>query len=145
MEIWDTEVTGRGVPGDYIEYSACSPGDRISSFSGSMLPFPSRSFAFDSTPNVGKVQTDATGFFRIRLLFPNSYYSDNGTLLPPHVDLRSVKTNVSHRVILGTSVPSRTLTFPVKRSGACFYRESSVDPEDQYKRLIRTAYPAYQP
>lgn len=69
----------------FVSYSASSPPDTITSFSGSGLPYASKSQAYYNSPNVGRVKVNAEGRFTIHMKRPNSYYSDFNTLATPYV------------------------------------------------------------
>jgi len=70
---------------DQCEIFAANPIDRMSSYSGSGLPFPCSAIAFDSSPN-RHIQTDPSGEFTVHFKYPNSYYlEDARTVIPPAV------------------------------------------------------------
>lgn len=56
---------------------APAPADRITSYSGSLLPFPCSEVAFDRTPNQLKIQP-STPSFETEFIYPNSFYLPNG-------------------------------------------------------------------
>ena len=55
---------------------ASNPIDRMFNYSGSGLPFPSASIAFENTPNIFLI--NETGHFKTTFYYPNSYYDCNG-------------------------------------------------------------------
>lgn len=146
--VFDCEIKGYSSGGTTISYRAAKPGDRRASFSGSMLPFPSEEFAFQDTPNKGTVQTDVSGMFVIRLLYPNSYYDRRGNIVHPYVELHDVASGRTKRISLGTGAAFRLLDHPLNRSGPNFYskikkyNDDDVAVEDQYVRLLKFAYPS---
>ncbi len=63
-------------------YAAASPPDFRQSYSGSGLPFANREMAMCNSPNVGVIG----GTFSFEVIFPNSYYINNGSkLVTPEV------------------------------------------------------------
>jgi len=54
---------------------APAPIDRMSSYSGSGLPFPSFEMAIEGTPNRFEINTD--GVFSTTFMYPNSFYEYN--------------------------------------------------------------------
>ena len=63
---------------------AAHPIDRITSYSGSGLPWPCPGNAFEDTPNV--IHVNATGVFQTTFVYPNSYYTYDGlTKVPPSI------------------------------------------------------------
>ena len=67
-------------------YVAASPPDFRSSYAGSGLPYPNEEIAFTDTPNKGKLTLGEGGSFKLTVVFPNSYYINNGsTMVMPQV------------------------------------------------------------
>jgi hypothetical protein len=52
-----------------------NPPDKITSFSGKNLPFPSEIIAFENTPNFEIINN---GVINAKFIYPNSYYSPDG-------------------------------------------------------------------
>ena len=55
---------------------APNPINRMSSYSGSGLPYPNYEIAFENTPNIHKIE--ASGIFNISFKYPNSFYMPDG-------------------------------------------------------------------
>jgi len=134
----------------YIKYNASSPPNYNSNFSGSGLPFPNEEVAFENTPNRG-VADVVNGDFSFALKYPNSYYTNMGTVyVAPQVRMLLVdKDNKELSTILtldlGEGIPFRTLTWPNQRNwndGAMFYNNQKLPVRSQYQILLDTAYPS---
>jgi hypothetical protein len=101
--------------GSMIVFWAPNPPNYNGSYSGSGLPFPSPTIAFDNTPNKGvRVQG---GQFRFQIHFPNSFYAGLGTYyVSPQVYYKicgnSGQDSKVHAITLGDGIPFRTLTYP---------------------------------
>lgn len=68
------------------ELIAPNAPDRITSYSGSALPFPCSNVAFDATPN--RFAINSNGIFRVEFVYPNSFYLPDGrTVIKPSVFL----------------------------------------------------------
>ncbi len=66
---------------------APAPADRITSYSGSALPFPCSEVAFDRTPNKYKISASNKSF-KTEFIYPNSFYLPDGrTLVKPSIFL----------------------------------------------------------
>jgi len=135
-----------------IKYWAASPPTYNSNFSGSGLPYPNEEVAFDKSVNVGKVNLQ-NGNFSISLRYPNSYYTNMGTVyVHPEVQIQVFDsvTNKSvseiQHINLGEGIPFRTLTYPYQRDwnkGPMFYTNSNSMPSirSQEQILRDSAYP----
>jgi len=134
----------------YIKYTASSPPTYNSNFSGSGLPFPNELIAFENSPNKGITEVNG-GSFRFSLRYPNSYYTNMGTVyVPPQVKM--VLTNKDNKdmgkpliINLGEGIPFRTLTWPIQRDwnkGAMFYNNPNLPVRTQYQILLDSAYPS---
>lgn len=98
-----------------IVYWAANPPNYNSSYSGSGLPFPNPEIAYENTPNLGVVQLDGNNY-SFDMLFPNSYYSELGTvyneprffmkLCSNSNDLHDIRT-----IMLNNPIPYRSLTY----------------------------------
>ena len=55
---------------------APTPSNKITSYSGSSLPFPNEEIAFQNTKNLFEIQDN--GVIDTTFLYPNSYYSPDG-------------------------------------------------------------------
>jgi hypothetical protein len=134
----------------FIKYTASSPPTYNSNFSGSGLPFPNEFVAFENSPNKGVAEV-INGNFNFSLLYPNSYYTNMGTVyVPPQVKLMLVdrdnkSLNNSITINLGEGIPFRTLTWPVQRNwnqGPEFYNIKNLPVRSQYQILLDSAYPS---
>lgn len=105
-----------------VEMFAANPIDHMMNFSGSGLPFPCPSIAFDNTPNYIHLKTPE---FSVEFLYPNSYYTeDQWTRVPPCIFVRCGRNRVS-RLELPERLPLRTLTYRPGRyeRGPSYYAE----------------------
>ncbi len=80
-EIEENKIKINGMVKNPIKYkkmviTAPNPIDKITSFSGKGLPFPSEMIAFENTPNFKII--DSTGTIDAIFLYPNSYYTPDG-------------------------------------------------------------------
>ena len=134
----------------FIKYNASNPPNYNSSYSGSCLPFPNETVAFENTPNRGVAEV-INGDFSFVLQYPNSYYTNMGTVyMPPQVRMVLVdKDNKELSSILtlnlGEGVPFRTLTWPKQRNwnnGAMFYNNQNLPVRSQNQILLDNAYPS---
>jgi hypothetical protein len=55
---------------------APAPVNKITSYSGSALPFPNELIAFENTKNIFEIKDD--GIIDANFIYPNSYYSPDG-------------------------------------------------------------------
>ena len=120
----------RGSLPDVADYQsvlviAANPINRMTSYSGSGLPFPCQDVAFQDTPNYAYI-TETT--FDLTFSYPNSYYSyDNWTKVPPSVFVIMTPTDSSkepivHRHELVDPLVLRTLNYRSGRyEGPSFY------------------------
>lgn len=139
---------------DRVMFWAASPPTYGLSFSGSGLPYPNPTMAFDRTPNKGVAQVTG-GRFEFKLRYPNAYYIGLGSLfMPPHVNIKpcaagsseSDPVNKTVTVMLDDGVPFRTLTYPAPpskkpRVSAMFYCEPSYGARSQETILRESGYP----
>lgn len=103
---------------------APNPMNRITSYSGSGLPYPCPNMAFENTPN--KEAVPKTGAFDVKFFYPNSYYLDNNMeKVPPSIFFilhrPSVAEPESIRIELEDNCVLRTLTHRPQRNGPQFY------------------------
>lgn len=114
-----------------ISYIAAAPPNRLTSFTGSLLPFPNALQAFDNTPIKGALAVNPINKqFSLKIPIPNSYYGNLGSdLIPPTLYLQYETRNDS--IILTNSVLFRSLTYPETRKDVLFY-------DGLYKLPVRT-------
>jgi hypothetical protein len=132
----------------YLKYWAANPPTFGDSYAGSGLPYPNEVVAYENSPNVGVVKCNG-GAFEFRLVYPNSYYKDMGTVyVPPQVKFHFVdsegnKISKIYTVKLGEGIPFRTLTWPRQRNnGPLYYCNNNLPVRTQAEILCQTAYPA---
>lgn len=142
-------------PETFIRYAAASPADRGGCFSGSGFPFASEDQAFDTTPNQGSLEVGPDGSYSVEVIYPNSYYRRLGSdLVPPtlFISYLSGGKRVTRSIVLGPSIPFRTLTYPQLRHDVMFYDRGSHDllrpdrdARTQERMLRESGYPCLQP
>lgn len=114
-----------------VTIKAANPIDRMTTYTGSGMPFPCASIAFENTPNMAKI-TDPTGQFDLSFFYPNGYYTtDAYTKIEPSIfvtlewkDSQKEKTVV--RLPLTDRLPLRTLSYrPGFYKGPDYYASKS--------------------
>lgn len=138
------------VRGGIIKYEAANPMDRLSSFSGSGLPFVNYQQAFDNTPNSGEMELSINNSFSVDILMPNSYYIGLGTVLV-HPTLFIKYNNGDNEIVLpikvNNPVPYRSLTYPMStnhasRKNSLFYKGMKDLPVRTQEQILRdSGYP----
>ena len=141
VEEQDQTLTLTGVienPGDFkqMEVFAANPIDRMMNYSGSGLPFPTPSIAFENTPNV--YQVDPKGTIQTQFQTPNAYYTqDKQTLVQPSLFIKLVPKNdqepIFVRFQLENKLPLKTLyhrdrtqnAYPGRTEGPMFYQRKA--------------------
>lgn len=121
-----------------VRYAAPAPPDTVTSFSGSGLPYASRSQAYDNSPNIGSARVDANGRFTITLKRPNSYYADFNTLVTPYVTMKYNHGKDVLKVALDyEKISYRSLQYPSlrKQKKEMFY--SKKLPVRSQERILR--------
>lgn len=137
--------------GSMIVFWAPNPPNYNGSYSGSGLPFPSPTIAFDNTPNKGAVRVQG-GQFRFQIHFPNSFYAGLGTYyVSPQVYYKicgnSGQDSKVHAITLGDGIPFRTLTYPpppntAPRRNCMFYGGRDSLPVRTQEQILRdSGYP----
>ena len=121
----DVIVSGTSTPNTKLIYWAVSPITTGYSFSGSGLAYPSYKVGIEGTPNIGSTMTRADGTFQFRIQMPNSYYNDNGTLVPPEVKIKPCNSDKVAVVDLGPKLPNRETEYDTRRTGPLFYSNCS--------------------
>jgi len=139
-------------PSSTILYWAACPPDYRQSYTGSGIPFPSPSLAYENTPNKGAVESTNNGKFEFKIRYPNSYYTGLGTVyMPPHVHIKVCDKNNSnqkiHTIKLSDGIPFRTLTYPpppkdYPRCNSTFYSGRDRLPVRTQEQICRdSGYP----
>jgi len=121
----DVSVSGMGTPHSKLIYWAVSPATTGYSFSGSGLPFPNYKVGLEGTPNVGSISTGPDGSFQFRILRPNSYYDDNGTLVEPEVKIKVCGSDKVSTIKISDSILNRRTEYDQRRVGPLFYSDCS--------------------
>lgn len=134
----------------FVKYWAPNSPTYNTSFSGSGLPFPNETVAFQESDNVGLVKLNGDSFI-IKLHYPNSYYINMGTkLIEPQVKLRLVDSNNKelseiYKINLGNHIPFRSLSWNPQRDwnkGPLFYNNPNLPIRTQEQILKDSAYPS---
>jgi hypothetical protein len=126
-----------------IVYIAANPANRIYSYSGSGLPYANEEQAFQNTPNKGSITLN-NKMLSLKLLTPNAYYKDLGSVYVPPSVFIMYKINdktVTVSIPLSKAIPYRTLTYPVQRTSATFYH-TKLPIRTQYDILLSAEYPS---
>jgi hypothetical protein len=134
-----------------LYFWAAAPPTFGTSFSGSGMPYPDPSVAYDRTPNKGLVEVPATGDFTINMKYPNAYYVGLGSLyIPPHVNFKVCVAGMEDKyftIQIDDGIPFRLLTYPAPpskkpRTQAMFYYEPEKGARSQEAILRASAYPS---
>ena len=138
-------------PNPDIIYWAPNPPNYRTSYSGSALPYPNPSIAYDNTPNRGKVKANNRSF-EIKIKYPNSYYSGLGNVyMQPHIHFKICENGCNSEVYtlkLGEGVPFRLLTYPSppKTAPRCspmfYYGRDRYPVRTQEQILVDSGYPS---
>lgn len=130
------------VDGGTIKYIAAAPADYRTSFSGSGLPYYSKSQAYQNTPNSGSTTVSKVSrTFSIKLSLPNAYY-DNDVLVSPYLLIIYVKNGQEQtlKVDLGDApFPYRSLKMPDGYS-EMFYSVDDRPVRSQEKIIRESSY-----
>ena len=106
------------------------PIDRMTSYSGSGLPFPCAAVAYENSPNNHVISTG--GDFDAQFKYPNGYYmSDAKQKIPPSIFFSLSPSNDQPVIVqfkLPDPLPLRTLGYRPMRQGPLYYsaKESLV-------------------
>jgi hypothetical protein len=134
-----------------LYFWAAAPPTFGSSFSGSGMPYPDPSVAYDRTPNKGLVDVSADGNFTINMKYPNAYYVGLGSLyVPPHINFKVCAAGLEDNyfsIQIDGGVPFRLLTWPAPpskkpRTQAMFYYEPEKGARSQESILRSSGYPS---
>lgn len=126
-------------------FYAPAPPDRLTSFSGSALPFPNFKTAFENTINQGavKLREDSSGV--VELVHPNAFYDPfTGSHVLPYVEIRYISEaegaeRVWHVQLPFETVRHRSLNHPVNRTSPLFYKPPRGDATRTQERILRDA------
>lgn len=109
----DCEITDE-ITDENVSFLAPAPAQSMVSFSGSGLPWTTKVQAFHNTPNKGIVKLNNKRFV-IRLMRPNSYYTDFNTLKEPHVQIQYNKNKIFNLDLSFEKISHRSLQYPKLR------------------------------
>ena len=126
-----------------LTFWAANPPDYLTSYSGSALPFPNSTIAFENTPNKGKVPY-VNGTFEFLIHFPNAYYTGIGSVYTPpqiYIQLDNSPTQV-YPITVSEGIPYRTLTYPNTRIDPFFYERHWDNVSNQEQLFRKTGYPS---
>ncbi len=132
----------------FLEYRAANHPTINHSFSGSGLPFPNESIAFDHSQNCGSVPIHDRKF-NFMISCPNSYLKQGLYFIGPEVQICVYNKNhipVSHCQVIQLTdpIPFRNITYPKERfqKDAMFYHNPKLPKiRSQYEILMDSAYP----
>ena len=141
----------RDTPIRHIEFTGPKPPDYRQSYSGSALPYPNKSMAYDKTPTYGSFACEEARC-AITIDLPNAYYTHLGThMVHPYLDVTGFddRRRPVHRarVELGEVAPYRRLTWPPARRDPTFYTAAAAARRhpNQESHLRAFGYPATTP
>ncbi len=143
---FDTIIEGiihSNVDNNKIFYYAAAPADYRTTFTGSGLPFHSKSQAFYGTPNIGN-QNLVQNKFSIKLQKPNAYY-DNlaGPIIEPCLYIYYFNNNIKKEITvsLKEKIPYRDIRFTDYRHSVEFYNNQNLPVRTQEQILLDSKYP----
>lgn len=137
-------------PNPIIVFWASNPPTYNSSFSGSGLPYPNPTIAYENSKNTGIVKANNYEF-TFRINYPNAYYVGLGSVyIPPHVHIKICEPNGNYNITsikIDDGIPFRTLTYPSPpskkpRISPMFYAEPEKEVRTQEQILRDSGYPA---
>ena len=139
----------------YIVFWAANPPGRLTSYSGSSLPYPNAQVAYESSPNRGTVKIQSDGAFSFSVRAPSGYYTGLGSVyMKPHVYIQvNTKDTIGTPILVrtGEGTPFRLLTYPpipetAPRCSPLFYAGSDTQPVRTQEQILRdSAYPHKMP
>lgn len=153
-EIKDHDLHIHGKVNNPINYSrmellAPNPIGRNMSYSGSGLPYPCPTIAFDESPNYFLIPEKGE-FAHVIFKYPNSYYTVDGkTKIPPSIFVtlhpKNGEKNIHIRFELQDVLPLRTLTHrPHHNTGPLFYSVKEQLIEIQGAEGTARTYASYK-
>ena len=119
---------------------APNPIDKMSSYSGTGLPYPCADVAFESSKNTHEI--NVTGSFNAKFSYPNSYYTvANKVKVISSIFFILEKRNGEKEFVrfeLKDMYPLRTLVNRESRSGPEFYSEKyNILPVDTAEAIMK--------
>lgn len=127
-----------------LKYWAANSPESRSSFSGSGLPFPNETIAYQNTNNQGNYELINPNF-SLNMIKPNSYYTNQGkVLVKPHVNIMFMTADNKplgkvYKVDIDDYIPYRTLS--MVRKDVMFYNNTQLPMRTQEQILQDSAYP----
>ena len=126
-----------------MELYAPNPIDRMTNYSGSGLPFPNPTIAFENTPNNFQIPT--TGEIHTLFTKPNSYYGEvSQKKINPSLFLtlypKAIMEPIFIHFQMNDELPLKTLYYRPERTGPDFYQSKAdiFDVMSQYDILVNT-------
>tara|TARA_B100001123_G_C14989099_1_gene898846 strand:+ start:127 stop:774 length:648 start_codon:yes stop_codon:yes gene_type:complete len=127
-----------------LKYWAANSPDSHCSFSGSGLPFPNETIAYENTKNQGSLPIVDLNF-SLNMLKPNSYYTNQGkVLVKPHVNIMFMTGDnkplgTIYKIDIDNYIPYRTLS--MERKNVMFYHNALLPIRTQEEIIRDSAYP----
>jgi len=130
---------------EYMLIMAAHTIDRITSYTGSGLPWTCPGMAFENTPN--RIEVPSDGNFKGTFSYPNAYYTNDAfTKIPPSIFVVLKPYNSESEITMRLELPEdeilklRTLTYRNGfRNGPNFYNKEEVMgvPTSAYDAMIK--------
>lgn len=128
----------------HIEFVGAAPPNKMTSTSGSHLPFSSAEQAYFNTPNRGTAKIVDGARFQLDVWLPNAYYVECGTIyIPPTIFIKFGKDKYANITILD-EIPFKTLTYhPLRKKHHVwlYSTQFSLPVRSQNSILYSSAYP----
>lgn len=130
-----------------ILFWAPNPPTYLNSYSGSGLPYPNATIAYENTVNKGTT-TCKNGEFQFQIEFPNAYYRGLGTVyVPPCYHVKKCGSSKMYTFEINQGIPYRMLTYPMRsedvdRESTDFYDVSFQGVRTQEQILRASSFPA---
>ena len=137
-------------PNPKIMFWAPAPANHLTSYSGSGLPFPNPTMAYENSPNKGMVEA-VDRQFSFKLQYPNAYYAALGTMyVPPLVNIKVCEPGLDSTfttIEIDGGIPYRTLTYPSppsknSYSSPLFFHVPEKEVRTQEEILRSAEYPS---
>lgn len=129
-----------------IMYWAAAPPTYLQSYTGTGLPYPNATVAYDTDENKGMVKADSNGNYTFQLKFPNAYYNELGTnYVAPCYHIKLCNSDKIYTISLENGIPFRTLTYPnyKSRTTPLFYDGRDELPIRTQEQILRdSGYPS---
>ena len=122
-----------------ISYNAANIPDYRASFSGSALPFPNQTIAFENSTK-GIVKLNNMNRFEIMFGVPNSYYRNLGSILVKptlYIQYNNGFVDINTSIVLRKEISHRLLTYPSERTNPMFYNNVYQLPVRSQEQILR--------